>query len=338
MLEGIGRIGDYTAMQNLKLQAKTKLKTGKSLEELSRDLIRQQTEDNLQKTKNVNTQDTSKETRLSIIQQKLRQGKELSASDLKFLKENDEELYSKAKKAQQVRADLELALKRAKTKAEAQRAVMNAQMQVATEAQLEAKNGSVSAASFQSSAAGQTAIGVPTVQTASAAAGTVASEVSGETGNVPTDGTGNAADAPQAESRVQAENERATEEPQEAEAALSQAQQTREERLAEKQANREAGLAQLDSAKKAKSPIEEKYLYQFAAIQDEWRQYTKTSDYENLPESEIDVFLPEEEKKRTSTKKPYRPRSLAHVEAAEAYRTTPLPAIETGQALDYTAE
>ena len=123
MLEGIGTIGSYLQLKDLRLQAKTKLRTGKSLKEQQAAWNRQMTEQNLAAQKTKKKKDVSDDTRASIITQKLRRGQELSAEELKYLKEKDPDLYTKAKQAQETRAELQSALKRAKTKEEAQRAV-----------------------------------------------------------------------------------------------------------------------------------------------------------------------------------------------------------------------
>ena len=48
---------------------------------------------------NEKEKDVSDDTRASIITQKLRRGQELSAEELKYLKEKDPDLYTKAKQA-----------------------------------------------------------------------------------------------------------------------------------------------------------------------------------------------------------------------------------------------
>mgnify|MGYP007100264061 FL=1 len=79
MLEGIGTISSYLQMKDLRLQAKTKLRTGKSLKEQQAEWRRQVTEQNLAAQKTKKKKDASDDTRTSIITQKLRLGQELSA-------------------------------------------------------------------------------------------------------------------------------------------------------------------------------------------------------------------------------------------------------------------
>ena len=354
MLEGIGTIGSYLQMQDLRLQAKTKLRTGKSLKEQQAAWNRQMTEQNLAAQKTKKKKDVSDDTRTSIIMQKLRRGQELSANELKYLKEKDPDLYTKAKQAQETRAELQSALKQAKTKEEAQRAVAAAQLKVATQAMNESKYGSADAAMSGAMGAGASPAG------AAASAGTVAdmgasgaadasgvSAAAGETGisaadseALPEVGTSSPAAAGAGESAQGAASpigaavgtqDTASAAVHGGEAADGQiaagddapqgTQAQRAERLSEQQANRAAALGQLESAKDAKPPVEEKYLYMFAAIQDEWKKFVNSEDYDALPESALDALAPgTEERRRASGKAPYRTTARQALAAAERYR------------------
>lgn len=109
MLEGIGKIGSYLKQQDLKLQANYKIKNGQSLKDQLRDLEKAENDWSAQygvsSTKKKKTNNAQK-MRVSLIKQKLRRGKELTSDEMRVLKETDESLYSKAKKAQQTRAEL----------------------------------------------------------------------------------------------------------------------------------------------------------------------------------------------------------------------------------------
>lgn len=360
MLEGIGTIGSYLQMQDLRLQAKTKLRTGKSLKEQQAAWNRQMTEQNLAAQKTKKKKDVSDDTRTSIIMQKLRRGQELSANELKYLKEKDPDLYTKARQAQETRAELQSALKQAKTKEEAQRVVAAAQLKVATQAMNESKYGSADAAMSGAMSAGASPAG------AAASAGTVADmgasgaadasgvSAAGETGisaadsaALPEAGTSSPAVAGAGESaqgaaspigaavgtqdvasaavhggeaadgRIAAGDDA----PQGTQAQSERVAAQRAERLSEQQANRAAALGQLESAKDAKPPVEEKYLYMFAAIQDEWKKFVNSEDYDALPESALDALAPgTEERRRASGKAPYRTTARQALAAAERYR------------------
>lgn len=357
MLEGIGTISSYLQMKDLRLQAKTKLRTGKSLKEQQAEWRRQVTEQNLAAQKTKKKKDASDDTRTSIITQKLRRGQELSAEELKYLKEKDPDLYTKAKQAQETRAELQSALKRAKTKEEAQRAVAAAQLKVATQAMNESKYGSADAAmsagvspAGADAAAGTVAdmgaSGAPDVSGVSAAAGetgasATASATASEAGTTApaAAGAGGSAQgvasplgtaagrqntASAAVHGVEAADGQAAaagkDAPKGAQAQLERVATQRAERLSAQQANRAAGLEQLESAKNAKAPVDEKYLYMFAAIQDEWKKFVSSKDYDALPESALDALDPEEKRRHASGKSPYRTTARQALEAAEHYR------------------
>ena len=362
MLEGIGTIGSYLQLKDLRLQAKTKLRTGKSLKEQQAAWNRQMTEQNLAAQKTKKKKDVSDDTRASIITQKLRRGQELSAEELKYLKEKDPDLYTKAKQAQETRAELQSALKRAKTKEEAQRAVAAAQLKVATQAMNESKYGSADAVMSGAMSVGASRVG------AAAAAGAVAdmgasgaADVSGVNAAAGETGTSAAAAAvPEAGMPAPAAAGAETSAqgaaspagaaagvqdtasaavhggeaadglaaaagkgaPQGAQALSERVAAQRAERLSAQQANRTAALGQLESAKNAKPPVDEKYLYMFAAIQDEWKKFVGSKDYDALPESALDALDPEkdERRRRASGKASYRTTARQTLEAAERYR------------------
>lgn len=363
MLEGIGTIGSYLHLKDLRLQAKTKLRTGKSLKEQQAAWNRQMTEQNLAAQKTKKKKDVSDDTRASIITQKLRRGQELSAEELKYLKEKDPDLYTKAKQAQETRAELQSALKQAKTKEEAQRAVAAAQLKVATQAMNESKYGSADAAMSGAMSAGVSPAG------ADAAAGTVAdmgasgaADVSGVSAAAGATGISAAASAAAPEAGTPAPPAAGAETsaqgaaspagaaagvqdtasaavhggeaadglaaaagkgaPQGAQALSERVAAQRAERLSAQQANRTAALGQLESAKNAKPPVDEKYLYMFAAIQDEWKKFVGSKDYDALPESALDALDPEkdERRRRASGKASYRTTARQTLEAAERYR------------------
>ncbi len=357
MLGGIGTIGSYLQLKDLRLQAKTKLRTGKSLKEQQAAWNRQMTEQNLAAQKTKKKKDVSDDTRASIITQKLRRGQELSAEELKYLKEKDPDLYTKAKQAQETRAELQSALKQAKTKEEAQRAVAAAQLKVATQAMNESKYGSADAVMSGAMSAGAPPVG------AAAPAGAVAdmgasgaadvsgmSAAAGETGTsvaaaaVPEAGmpapaaagagtsAQGAASPASAAAGVQDAASVAVHGGEAADGLAAaagkgapqgaQALSERAERLSAQQANRTAALGQLESAKNAKPPVDEKYLYMSAAIQDEWKKFMGSKDYDALPESALDALDPEKDERRrhASGKASYRTTARQTLEAAERYR------------------
>ena len=133
MFEAIGTLHSYTKQYQLKKSAKQKVTTGQSFDwkdarssfvkaqEPRRTAPKSFVELSLEKSKK--DEDRTAATKKSGIKQKLRRGKKLSPQELEYLRRHDEELYEKAKTTMEEREKLARALKSAKTKAEAQRAV-----------------------------------------------------------------------------------------------------------------------------------------------------------------------------------------------------------------------
>ncbi len=366
MFEGIGRMGDYLKQRDLKLQAKYKMKTGQSLDALKEQLRK----NNTFEARTIRAQKTqmTDDTKVAIIRQKLHAGRELSAAELSYLKKNDPDLYSKAREAQETRTELQQALKRAKTKAEAIRAVAQIQAKVATAAALEAKYGSASgamasaAAGTGASASGISADGAAagvadtassaasfdtdaTGQEASASAGNLAATngalpgaQAAHSGATEAAGTGSSGPAGTSEQGAAAAGTNGADPSGTAEPAASgktpatgadgkdatdsaaKEAAAKEQTLADavELANTKKALMEtyLSSDKSAALPLE-KYIFMLAAINDEWAKFANSKDYEELP----DDYLSMDKEETRSTKKPYRPKGMANVEAAERYKT-----------------
>ena len=154
MFEWVGKISDYTATWRLKKEANWRIKTGQSisLTDSKKDFAEEARQ---RKPQTVGTlAKVTDATRLAIISQKARGGKKLTPEELRLLKENDEALYQKAKKADDAREELKAALKRAKTKEAARRILMDAQLKVAIEAMESAKSGAGSLPAASANGAG----------------------------------------------------------------------------------------------------------------------------------------------------------------------------------------
>ena len=154
MFEWVGKISDYTATWKLKKEANWRIKTGQSisLTDSKKDFAEEARQ---RKPQTVGTlAKVTDATRLAIISQKARGGKKLTPEELRLLKENDEALYQKAKKADDAREELKAALKRAKTKEAARRILMDAQLKVAIEAMEAAKSGAGSLPAASANGAG----------------------------------------------------------------------------------------------------------------------------------------------------------------------------------------
>ncbi|MGN0941700.1 MAG: hypothetical protein ACI4OA_08335, partial [Selenomonadaceae bacterium] len=178
MLEGIGRIGDYTKLYNLKQSAEIKISTGMSVDlnkgdKGIKDAVSEPKSSLFDKMME-STKATKKkldEAKTASIKDKLKRGKKLSATELKYLKDTDEALYRKAQTVQNAREELERDLKRAKTKQEARLAMVRAAMKVSTQAAM--ANGAGASASATGANADAGAGGSEALSAGSAGASSV---------------------------------------------------------------------------------------------------------------------------------------------------------------------
>ena len=314
LFEGIGRIGDYAQMKNLRREMKYRIKTGQSLAQAMGTPVQPSRvrADEAQKT-NKNS-DANREMQ---IRQKLRQGQKLSATDKQYLKENNPDLYEKVERIEERREVLARALKRAKTKDEALRAVAQANIAVLAEM----KSGSGDAPSFHGIGGGSAEGSAPSpVMTAGGA-----------------DAAGDALDAPLTEGGAAAPTSGEMQgalgrEALGAEGAGAQTAQTAEptaaadahDAEAEKKGFRpgpstrdqygnrrvlsraeiENMLRQAQESGKL-TPLDNEKVYLLRALQREWMEYANSEDYQSLPNTALDAAEEEEHgvrrKKRADT-------------------------------------
>ena len=327
MFEWIGKISDYTATWKLKKEANWRIKTGQSisLTDSKKDFAEEARQ---RKPQTVGTlAKVTDATRLAIISQKARGGKKLTPEELRLLKENDEALYQKAKKADDAREELKAALKRAKTKEAARRILMDAQLKVAIEAMEAAKSGAGSLPAASASGAG----GASSAEAGRAAAnGSVAAPEGGASGF--SDGAApalagageaaaaKAAPAAQAGQEVQggaastngsaasanggaASTNGSTEAAQSGAAEKGAAHDGKahdagekkpsflEERVAQLKASYSRAMDELENAKNAKFDLDDTYIIVLRALADEWREFTSSKAWEKLPENEREAKL-----------------------------------------------
>lgn len=258
-------------------------------------------------------------TRLSIISQKARSGKKLTPEELRLLKENDEALYQKAKKADDTREELKAALKRAKTKEAARRILMEAQLKVA----IEALSGGGDSAAMPSSASGAgstgnaASAGEAAAKDGGAAANGAAAPEGGATsfsegapaalagtgeaapgagheaqaGAAGTPGAGHEAQAGAADAQAGADGAVAKGAGKEHDAIGEKKPSFLEERVAQLKENYARAMAELENAKDAKPNFDDTYLIVFRALADEWREFTSSKAWEKLPENEREAKL-----------------------------------------------
>ena len=298
LFEGIGRVSDYAQLNNLRREAKYRVKTGQSLVQamgaplqISRQRFSEAQESNTKR-------DAERE---SLIRQKLRNGQKLSPMDKQYLKEKDPDLYDKVARIEERREALERALKRAKSKEEARLAVAQANISVLAEMQRGGGASSVSGAGGGSAghagmpaaaangnvAAAGDALDAP--QTAGADAAPTTGDMQGAIGreavaaqsdaalSVPNAVQGGAdgghADGVQDHScgaEKDACGNRRTPPPAEMAEMLRTAQQS---------GNR--------------LPIDDERVYLLRALQREWMEYANSKEYRNLPDTIRDAAAEE---------------------------------------------
>lgn len=322
MFEWVGKISDYTVTWRLKKEANWRIKTGQSisLTDSKKDFAEEARQ---RKPQTVGTlAKVTDATRLAIISQKARGGKKLTPEELRLLKENDEALYQKAKKADDAREELKAALKRAKTKEAARRILMDAQLKVAIEAMEAAKSGAGSLPAASASGAG----GASSAEAGRVAANDSAAAPEGgasgfSDGAAPAlAGAGEAAaakaaPAAQAGQEVQggaastngsaasanggaASTNGSTEAAQSGAAHDGKAHDAGEkkpsfleERVAQLKASYSRAMDELENAKNAKFDLDDTYIIVLRALADEWREFTSSKAWEKLPENEREAKL-----------------------------------------------
>ena len=320
MFEWVGKISDYTTTWKLKKEANWHIKTGQSisLTDSKKDFAEEARQ---RKPQTVGTlAKVTDATRLAIISQKARGGKKLTPEELRLLKENDEALYQKAKKADDAREELKAALKRAKTKEAARRILMDAQLKVAIEAMEAAKSGAGSLPAASANGAG----GASSAEAGRAAANDSAAAPEGGAsgfgdGAAPAlAGAGEAAvakaaPAAQAGQEVQggaastnggaASTNGSTEAAQSGAAEKGAAHDGKahdagekkpsflEERVAQLKASYSRAMDELENAKSAKFDLDDTYIIVLRALADEWREFTSSKAWEKLPENEREAKL-----------------------------------------------
>lgn len=288
MLEGIGKIGSYLNLKQLKMAKDYKVKTGQTLKFDKASDIQTIT---AQKTSTNKSGDAIKS---AAIRNKLKHGEKLSAQEMKYLKENDENLYRKAKKVEQAREELEADLRRCKTKAEARQAVMRASLKAAGEASAELSaakagmgGGGISAGGGYQ--AGQE-VGGPSIDAGVGDMGSVGAEAGaisgGEAGYV--DANVSAGEPVTAEGQQIASDAIAA-----ANEGVNSGEADAAEESAAGQANGDdgsdkseglAGSQGKDDEEDKVMAILEELMYKMKAIQKVWEEFAKSKEYKEMPE------------------------------------------------------
>ena len=299
LFEGIGRVSDYAQLNNLRREAKYRVKTGQSLVQamgaplqISRQRFSEAQESNTKR-------DAERE---SLIRQKLRNGQKLSPMDKQYLKDKDPDLYDKVARIEERREALERALKRAKSKEEARLAVAQANISVLAEMQRGGGASSVSGAGGGGSA-GAAEMPIAAANGSAAAAGD-ALDAPQATGADAAPTTGDLQGAIGREA-VAAQSDAALSVP-------NAGQDGADGGYADGVQNHSCGeekdacgnrrtpppaemAAMLRTAQQAgnRLPIDDERVYLLRALQREWMEYANTKEYRNLPDTIRDAAAEE---------------------------------------------
>jgi hypothetical protein len=320
MFEGIGTIGSYAKQWKLKRMAKTKITTGQTVDLNKRQsfssVFAQISTQNSQGTKKT-TKTMAEKAKTNSIKQKLKQGKKLSAEELKHLKEKEPALYEKAKAVQLAREQLERDLKHCKTKGEVRMAMLRASMKVESQAAM----ADTAAAGVSMSGAAPSAGG--------AVAGTAGAAMStgGAAASMDTAGVGGEAQALQGMNGTEgaaAAGEHAVMEPSTADVseAAQKAQATGEklEKIIERVLDENKGSAEssgalleaLEATEDAGMDLPPTQMLIIRALQDEYDKFVNSKEYEDLPEDMAD-------KQASEHKKPEKPDVYKIASVCDAY-------------------
>ena len=296
MFETIGTLHSYVQQFQLKKSAKQKVKTGQSFDWKDTKSTFVKAKEEPKETKSVfemyagkteKNDDKLKSARKSSIRQKLRRGKKLSPQDMEYLRQNDEKLYEKAKTTMEEREKLERALKSAKTKAEAQRAVAIAYANAA--ALMSGNIGGGGAASGGSVGGGETfggdmgaAASTEGASSFDAAAPMGAESVSGADANVTSAENGSV--SPEVAAAVEGFSMEGAAETSGAEAANDEKGTGTNGEVAQENKDAVSSLQQLSEDAEFDDPL---ILLVLRHLKAEWNDFMRSRTYRDLPEDEI---------------------------------------------------
>ena len=243
----IGKVGSYIKQKNLVFAANYKIKTGQRITDSNGQLsFTYSTMFEQVKKSSKKTADQIKAARLASIKNKLMAGRKLSNEEMGYLRVNDSGLYKKAKHAEDAREELKAELKGAKSKQEARQILTRVMVKASAEAAAEI-----------SACKGGASIGA-----GSFGAG---GEINISAGNVAT-GAENISTG----EVISTENLNVTEN------ISNGANVTSTENI--------SGNENSDG-KTAADNILEKFIMTIRALEDEWRNYTNSDEYKDLPEN-----------------------------------------------------
>lgn len=298
LFEGIGRVSDYAQLNNLRREAKYRVKTGQSLVQamgaplqISRQRFSEAQESNTKR-------DAERE---SLIRQKLRNGQKLSPMDKQYLKEKDPDLYDKVARIEERREALERALKRAKSKEEARLAVAQANISVLAEMQRgggasnvsDAGGGSAGHAEMPAAAANGSAAAAGDALDAPQATGADAAPTTGDMQGA----IGREAVAAQSDAALSVPNAvQGGADGGHADGVQDHSCGEEKDACGNRRTPPPAEMAaMLRTAQQSgnRLPIDDERVYLLRALQREWMEYANSKEYRNLPDTIRDAAAEE---------------------------------------------
>lgn len=262
----MGTVGAYLKQKNLNFAANYKLNTGKKMADAKGNL-------NFTRSDVVDTKKKSDEeistAKLSSIKQKLSSGSILSDDELIYLQQREPKTYKRAKHAEEAREELKGELKKAKTKQEAKQAVTQALIKASAQASADiadCKSNSSSSSTDENftSVSGDISNGSNTINSGAA-------EVFGDTEYQNLNSRENyfSWNDDEEENFSEIEND------------------TDENFQVEKNLKDDTGEKNSDSPQE----IMENFIMTIRAIEAEWAQFTKSKEYDALPNNKAEEDL-----------------------------------------------
>ena len=293
--EGIGRVSDYAQLNNLRREAKYRVKTGQSLVQamgaplqISRQRFSEAQESNTKR-------DAERE---GLIRQKLRNGQKLSPMDKQYLKEKDPDLYDKVARIEERREALERALKRAKSKEEARLAVAQANISVLAEMQRGggasnvsgAGGGSAGHAEMPAAAANGSAAAAGDALDAPQATGADAAPTTGDMQGA----IGREAVAAQSDAALSVPNAvQGGADGGHADGVQDHSCGAEKDACGNRRTPPPAEMLRTAQQSGNRLPIDDERVYLLRALQREWMEYANTKEYRNLPDTIRDAAAEE---------------------------------------------
>ena len=268
-LMAIGKVGSYLKQKNLMFAANYKIKTGQRITDGNGNLSFTQSTmfDQIRKASKKSSEEV-KAARLRTIKQKLMNGKKLSDEEMGFLRVNDKDLYKKAQHADDAREELKSELKGAKTKQEAREILARAMVKASAEASAEiaaCKGAAVNVGGGAFSAGATMSVGGDVTSAVNVSAGAEnisAGDVSISAENVSTS--------------ANAENT----------STVDKSHPANENSSENKFGVENNSRADSTSAGSKDTPqsILEKFIMTIRALEDEWKNFTNSDEYKDLPD------------------------------------------------------